>query len=260
MRRFRADGYVHLPGVLTGERCAALRAEIDDAMEVYPQEGVTRWLRPRMHLSGPTLLSLIDQWPVVDIAEELLSFEPGERTDLVPDEQKKNCHVLNLTGMVTRPGDEGTHWHVDEVLMMPRPEGVPWDSRIPFPVYLLTAMYYLSPVDLEGGATELVPGSEKSGRKPDPFGADPVYEGRGRRTIDAAPGDCLLFHHQIWHRNHGVRPGRLRCVQQVHYGARFVSSRFGPFPNQFIPARVLDRLTPRQQRLLGMFPFTGQYT
>jgi len=42
VERFRADGFVHLPGVLSEERCAELRAEIDDAVEVFPQEGSTR--------------------------------------------------------------------------------------------------------------------------------------------------------------------------------------------------------------------------
>src|SRR5262249_11465721 len=145
------------------------------------------------------------------------------------------------------------------VLLMPRPADVPWDERIPFPTYLLTAMYYLDEVTLDDAPTEVVPGSHRSGRKPPPHDASPRYDGRGPCALAASAGDCVLFHNQIWHHALANRGGRARRVMQVHYGARFIAQRFLPFPNHHMPARFLERLTARQQRLMGMHACRGQY-
>ena len=97
-------------------------------------------------------------------------------------------------------------------------------------------------------------------RRSDPRAERPEYRGRGPIAIVAEKGDCLVFHSQVWHRAGPHRRGPVRYVQQVHYGARFVAPRLFPMPNFHMPADLLLRLTPRRQRLLGMYPCMGQYT
>lgn len=260
IERFHRDGYVVIESALTPEECDVVHAEIDQAMAEYPAPWRTRWMRPQMYLRGPVFERLLDHAPIFDIADRLLRVERGDKRTLGGEDMWEGCHVLNVTSTVSREHDEGDFWHIDDYLLMPRPRDVPWDDRIPFPVFIVSALYYLSDVDADMGPTVVIPGSHKAGYRPDPLAASPDYHGRGPEPILARKGDCLLFHSQLWHRAAAHRSERSRYVQQVHYGARFVTSRLFPMPNHHIPADLLLRLTPRQQRLLGMHPCLGQYT
>jgi hypothetical protein len=260
MREFRRDGFYLIKGALSQDECRLLRAEIDDALEEYPQPPMTRHTRPAMMLRGAHFESLIDRAPAVDLCDALLSHERGDKIGAEVAADRTSCHVINMTSMVNDARDEGQHWHIDDFLFMPRPAGVPWDERIPFPVYIITVMYYLNDVGADGAPTELVPGSHKSGRKPDPFAPAPTYEGRGPHAILCETGDCVLFHNQVWHHALPNRSPESRYVLQVHYAARFIAQRFWPFPLARFPAEFLERLTPRRQLLMGMHPCMGQYT
>lgn len=257
---FRRDGYFLVKGALTAAACSALHGEIDDALADYPQPPATRHTRPAMMTRGPRFEAMIDQEPVASLCEELLTFERGDKTLAETAADRTSCHIINMTAMVNDPGDPGQHWHIDDFLLLPRPLGVPWDPRIPFPVFIITAMYYLNDVPLERAPTELVPGSQSSGRKPEPFAERPEYEGRGPEAIVCKAGDCLIFNSQVWHHARPNRSQEPRVVLQVHYAARFIAQRYWPFPMARFPAEFLERLTPRRQALFGMHPCMGQYT
>ena len=100
------------------------------------------------------------------------------------------------------------------------------------------------------GPTQFVPGSHRSGRAPDP---ELVYEGRDVVSVIAKAGDCLLQNGQAWHRGAPNQTAdRIRVVQQVSYGRRFIAQRFYPFVNYRLPEEVLARANPRRKRLLGV--------
>ena len=260
LERFHRDGFLLLEGVLSERECDVLCAEISQAMVEYPAPWRTTWMRPQMFLRGPVFADLLDKAPAFDLAEALLSLERGDNQTLEEPLLRDGCHVLNLTACVTREGDPGSRWHIDDYLLMPRPPGVRWDERIPFPVYIISALYYLTDVDGAMGPTVVVPGSHRSGARQDPEASVLEYEGRGAVVIEARRGDCLFFHSQLWHHAAPHLCDRERVVQQVHYASRFVTPRLFPMPNHHVPADLLLRLSPRRQRLLGMHPCWGQYT
>lgn len=257
---FHRDGFLVLPSVLSTEECGLLRSEIDVAMAELPQPSLTKWMRPQMFTRGPLFEDLLDRSPTIDLAERLLRYERGDSIQEGEGAIWDTCHVLNVTASVSLKDDEGDHWHIDDYLLMPRPKGVPWDERIPFPVHIISALYYLNDVGPNDGPTHVVPGSHKSGQRPDPQAEAPTYEGRGLLVVEARAGDCLIFHSQLWHRAGPHGGGRVRYVQQVHYAARFITTRFFPMPNYQMPPDLLLRLSPRRQRLLGMHPCRSQYT
>lgn len=254
IERFHRDGFELVPSVLSGRECRAMAAALDGIETELPLGDGRRWMGTQIHLRDPIFESLIDRAPCVDMAEQMLAFDHGT-VDGPPSEP--TCHVINVTAIVARPGDGGQPWHIDDVLLFPRRADVPWDGRIPFPVFLITAMYYLVDVDHDMGATLVVRGSHRSGRKPD--GVHPTYDGRGAEEVHVKAGDCLLFHHQLWHRALPHRGVHARHMIQVHYAARFVAPRLFPFPNRHTPMPLLERLTPRQQRLLGMHRMYREY-
>ena len=61
----------------------------------------------------------------------------------------------------------GRLWHIDSGPHVPRPPDVPWDDRIPYPVFAVAAAH-LSPglPDRGGGPTGVVPRSHTSGQPP----------------------------------------------------------------------------------------------
>lgn len=254
IERFHRDGFDLIPGVLSAQECRDMAAALDSLETDLPLSGGLRWLGTQLHLREPIFETLIDRAPCVDMAEEMLAFERG---DVHPPPPEPSCHVINVTAIVARPGDGGQPWHTDDVMLMPRPADVPWDERIRFPVYVVTAMYYLVDVDHEMGATLVVRGSHRSGQKPG--SATPSYLGRGPEEVHVKAGDCFLFHHQLWHAALPHRGPRTRHMIQVHYAARFVAPRLFPYPNRHIPVPFLERLTPRQQRLMGMHRVMREY-
>ena len=65
-------------------------------------------------------------------------------------------------------GHAGGNWHIDAGPHVPRPPGVPWDDRIPYPVFAVAVHLLLRDCDLESGPTAVIPGSHRSGLAP-PF-------------------------------------------------------------------------------------------
>lgn len=237
--RFLRDGFVMLPGALSPEETRLLRQGVHAAHQApCPTGNPTQFHRHQMFRRGPEFEAILDREPAVDVAETVLG---------------DNCHVIANNTVYTGPNSGIDRWHVDETVLFPMLDGVRLDPRIEMPCHIMTALYYLDDVPLELGPTQVVPGSHRSGRRPPQTDAELVWDGRGYETMVADAGDCLLLNGQTWHRGATNRTSdRHRHVLQVTYGRRFISQRFYPYVNHVIPQEILDRATPRRQRLLGM--------
>src|SRR5258708_13396430 len=55
----------------------------------------------------------------------------------------EDCHVIANTAWRNPPGFSGGRWHFDAGPHVPRPEGVPWDDPIPYPVFVVAPHVYL---------------------------------------------------------------------------------------------------------------------
>lgn len=238
--QFHAEGFVQLQYVLQPDEVAHFRSDVVAAhSEPCPTGNPTPFHRHQMFLRGPHFVSLLDREPVIDVVERLLG---------------KDCHVIANNTVFTRPASGIDRWHVDETVLFPIPDGVSLDGRIDMPCFIVTAMYYLDDVDRGLGPTQIVPGSHRSGRQPPPQD-QLLWEGRGPVTILASAGDCLLLNGQTWHRGAtNCTTDRIRAVQQVTYGRRFIAQRFYPFVNHRIPESLLAGASARQRRLLGEHP------
>ena len=115
----------------------------------------------------------------------------------------------------------GGPWHCDAGPHIPRPEDVPWDDRIPYPVFAIGAHIYLQDCTRADGPTAIVPGSHRSGRLApfdQMFDAGPhlrrsaAGDHRGRR-----PATSALFVSDVWHR--GLPADRRRAGPLLPAGA-----------------------------------------
>jgi ectoine hydroxylase-related dioxygenase (phytanoyl-CoA dioxygenase family) len=236
------DGYVYLPAVLDAREIAAMRACMD-RLEAIP-ESYDRHQTPDGHgylnkcinnafNRDPLFLPFLDRPRVIDLAEAVHG----------PD-----CHVIGMTAWLTGPGRPDQSLHADW-LAVTLPEDIMADPRVKLPVYITTAHYYLDDLYEALGPTQFVPGSHRSGRRPD--GAT-AWRGVKPGSVLCRAGDVVVFRSEVWHRGTANTSDRVRYLLQVHYANRMITQKFPPYLNRFrFDPEMLARASSRQRRLLG---------
>ncbi|MGH9029133.1 MAG: phytanoyl-CoA dioxygenase family protein [Acidimicrobiales bacterium] len=248
------DGYAVLPQVFDAGQVAALRADIDRVFEEFPPdvrvagEPDEHWLpfRYEMLNRSEVCQRAIADPAILRVVEPLL----GE-----------DCHVIANTAW-RQPPEESSHggrfWHIDSGPHVPRPPGVPWDDRIPYPVFAVATHIMLVDCPMEAGPTAVLPGSHKSGQAP-PFDRlsdeQLTLEGREPVPLLLSAGDVGLFVSDVWHRRLPSRPGDPgRYFLQCHYGRRDLAQRLRPTSeaNQLSSEAFRRAQTDRERTLVGL--------
>ena len=97
------------------------------------------------------------------------------------------------------------------------------------------------------GPTEVVPGSNHSGRNPDDPEA-PSFLGQGPVPLLMRAGDLYLMNGQTWHRGRPNASERIRYLLHQVYGRRCMAQIFWPYLNYHMPPHVREDGT--DERLL----------
>jgi Phytanoyl-CoA dioxygenase (PhyH) len=240
------EGWAVLPGVFDGPAIAALREEIDAIFAAFPPERLREdkeEFRYELLNRSAACQDAVAHPRVLEVIEPLL----GE-----------DCHVIANTAWRNPTGFEGGPWHCDAGPHIPRHEGVPWDDRIPYPVFAVGAHVYLQECALADGPTALLPGSHRSGRLAPfdrMFDPDLTYDGRSAVLIEVQAGDVALFVSDVWHRGMpATEDGRGRYFMQVHYGRRDIAQRIRPTTEvNHLTADAIERAkTERARALVGL--------
>jgi ectoine hydroxylase-related dioxygenase (phytanoyl-CoA dioxygenase family) len=249
-----SDGYVVLYDVFDADEVAALRSDLKRVFEEFPPdergdppEQAAPFRYEMLNRSG-LVQHAIGHPRILEVVEPLL----GE-----------DCHVIANTAWWQPAGNNdhlGRFWHIDSGPHVPRESGVPWDTRIPYPVFAIAAHLYLWDCPIEAGPTGLIPGSHTSGQAP-PMNRvaddDLQWEGRSAIPILAKAGDVALFVSDIWHRRMPPGPGDPgRMFIQCHYGRRDLAQRIRPtsMVNHLSDDAMARAKTPRQRNLAGLHP------
>jgi hypothetical protein len=240
------EGWAHLESVFTAEEVGSLREEIDLTFETYPSErsrGDKSEFRYEMCNRSAACQAALGYPRVLAVIEPLLGDD---------------CHVIANTAWRNPPDFGGGMWHCDAGPHVPRPEDVPWDDRIPYPVFAVAAHLMLADCTRADGPTAVVPGSHRSGRLA-PFDRlndeDLTYDGRPPAVLESRAGDVLLFVSDVWHRGLPAHDGgRGRYFLQVHYGRRDIAQRLRTtdVANQLSPEAIARAQTDRERELVGL--------
>lgn len=233
------DGFALIPGVLGESEITAAREALD-RLQPFGLDG-SSWSELNKHFKcvfnrDRLWLSYIDRPGIIELAEALMGSD---------------CHIIGMTAWKSGPGYDGWRVHVDQVFV-PLPESVFANSTFQLPVWICTAHFYLSDITEDLCPTYIIPGSHKSGRKPDR--GEETWNGHSPEPVVCKAGDVLFFRSEIWHS--GGRNTTLdgsRYMLQVHYSHRNIAQKFSPWPWQFNP-EILATATERQLRLLGKHP------
>ena len=245
-RRLERDGCAVLRDVLTTLEVAELVDEIDSAFDRFgPERGRPdrAELRYEMLNRSGACQRAVGHPAILEAIEPLL----GE-----------DCHVIANTAWRNPPDFGGGPWHCDAGPHVPRPEGVEWDDRIPYPVFAVGAHVHLRDCTPADGPTAVVPASHRSGRLPPRESVDDpelTYDGRPPVTLTAGAGDVALFVSDCWHRGTPAGPGGGgRDFLQVHYGRRDIAQRIRTTADahQLSADAVARAGSPRQRTVVGL--------
>jgi ectoine hydroxylase-related dioxygenase (phytanoyl-CoA dioxygenase family) len=240
------EGYTVIRDVLAPELVAQLSDEIAKAFATYGAErgrSDRSEFRYEMLNRAPGCQKAVGHPAILSVIEPLL----GE-----------DCHVIANTAWWNPPIFAGGPWHCDAGPHVPRPEGVPWDERIPYPVFAIGAHLYLKDCPLECGPTAVIPGSHRSGRLPpfDRMNDETLeHEGRGPVALEARAGDVALFVSDAWHRGLPAKPGGTgRLFLQAHYARRDLAQRIRTTADvNHLSEETVARIdSPRERTLLGL--------
>lgn len=229
--RFYRDGSVLVPGVFSAEECAHLRQLTDEAATKTP----SFIIRNPEEINVGFLEPFIRE-PIYSLVQKILG----------PD-----CRFCAQNVIRTSPGQAISHWHVDDFVEYPLPPDIPrWDARVRLPIAWLSVQVALSDIlTPEDGPTEIVPGSQFSGR--DSPKENPVWEGRGAEPILCRAGDIYIFNHQVWHRGRPNTGTRTRYLMQLQYGrGDNLAWRLQPIAHTPALDRVLEGADPRLLKLM----------
>lgn len=241
------DGYTVLRDVLDEDLQHRLRAEID---AVYRDVGPERTRPDAAEFRYEMVNRSAAAQEAVGQPGILAAIEP-----LLGDD----CHLIANTAWRNPPEFPGGPWHCDAGPHVPRPEGVEWDDRIPYPVFAIAAHLYLQDCDRGDGPTAVVPGSHRSGRLA-PFDQlsteDLTYDGRPPAVLTARSGDVALFVSDIWHRGLPACNGSGRFFLQAHYGRRDIAQRLRTTDvvNHLSDEALARARTEREKTLVGLHP------
>ena len=247
-------GYAVLAKAFDAREVAALRKDIDRVFREFkpdyrrPDKSVA-WEEFRYEMlnrSRPCQKVVADR-RILDVVEPLL----GE-----------DCHVIANTAWRNSPRDiyrqRGGGWHVDSGPHVPRSPGIPWDDRIPYPIFAIGVHLYLRDCPESCGPTAIIPGSHKSGLPPPMdrmHDRDLQWQGQGPVLLPAKAGDVVLFCSDVWHRRAPTSDGDSgRFFLQVHYGRRDIAQRLRTTKeaHQLSEAALKRATTARDQTVVGL--------
>jgi ectoine hydroxylase-related dioxygenase (phytanoyl-CoA dioxygenase family) len=248
------EGFVMLRQVFSGDQLKALTEDIERVYDEYPPDErsgayeLDHWepFRYEMFNRSAAVHEAIAHPAILEVVDALLA---------------EDCHVIANTAWRQGPGNNdhgGRRWHIDSGPHIPRPAGVPWDERIPYPVFAIAAHIYLWDCPIESGPTAVLRGSHTSGQHPplDRMEDDNLeWNGENAVPLVADAGDVALFVSDTWHRRLPSKEGDPgRFFLQCHYGRRDLAQRVQPttVANQVSSEAEARAVTTRQRNLIGL--------
>jgi hypothetical protein len=248
------EGWAVLRGVFSARRVATLRRELEALYEKPPVvrfpgrdlEDYSEFRHESLNHSAAAQAA-VGSPRILEVIEPLL----GE-----------DCHVIANTTWRNPPlppqDHGGDRWHIDAGPHVPRPDGVPWDDRIPYPVFAIGAHLLLRDCPRECGPTGVLARTHRTGRTPPrdrPSELGLTFEGHSPVALTGGAGDVALFVSDVWHRRLDPEPGdQGRFFLQVHYGRRDIAQRLRLTDdvNQLSDAAIDRARTRRRQTVIGL--------
>lgn len=252
------DGFAMVRGVFSSDDISELRSELTELFQTT---------RPEARLPGSTEDDYADfRYEALNhsAAAQRAVAHPGV-LEVIEPLLGEDCHAVSNTAWRNAPQrekapfDVGNPWHIDAGPHIPRPEGIEWDERIPYPVFMVGCHILLQECPDACGPTGFIPRSHTSGRlppMPDDAGAI-FYEGRGPVAPIGEPGDVVFFVSDVWHRRMPTgQDDAGRFFLQAQYGRRDIAQRLRTTDRvNHLSTEAVERATSdRERTVVGLHP------
>jgi Phytanoyl-CoA dioxygenase (PhyH) len=237
-RRFAADGYLMLPGLLAPAELARVQRAAAEAEARWhadpalPGTRIPEFLEIEAIMEhDPVLFDLVEHPRLFPLVRELLG--PG-------------IGLIDHALYVTPPGGrlDGRAWHTD---VRTRVRGVHHAGSL----MMIRAMIALSDIAPDGGATLVLPGTHRQSDDT-PIPAVPTPEEMpGAVPLACAAGAAYFFNGNLLHAPSSNRSTVTRRVLLYNYGHKWMRMWRGHEPS---PRLAAAARTPMRRQLLGLTP------
>ncbi len=231
---FESQGYLIVRQALTPGEVTALRAACDLAEQRWRADpGLPGCRIPEfLEIEGimefhPALFDLVEHPAVFPLVREVLG---------------KDISLIDHACYITPPGGklDGAAWHRDV-----RTPGV----YHPRSTVMVRAMYALSDIGEQGGATLVLPGSHRFAADVEVPSVATPEEMPGAVTLACRAGDAYFFNGNLLHAPSHNRSTATRRVVLFNYGHKWMRMWRGHEPSPALAARAV---TPMRRQLLGL--------
>ena len=231
-RRLDEDGYAVLDGVMGSSLLAELRQRI---LELFDEEGERAGSEFRTEEHARRLANLVDKGEVFRRAIVSPEVLDGVRHVLGP--------ALKLSSLNARSADPhsdaGQPLHVD-MAAIPDEQGY----------WVCNTIWMLDDFTLENGATRLVPGSHKWGKRPQDVLADPFAPHSDEILLTGRAGGVVVMNAHLWHGGTANRTAAPRLAMHAFYCRRDKPQQ--QYQKRLLRPEVQAGLSPELRHLLAL--------
>ena len=230
-RRLDEDGYLLLSNMLSD---AQVRVFADRLDELLDEEGDRAGIEVHQEEGTARLANLVDKDPMFEVCfthPRLLAA----MAHVLGTKLKLNS--LNSRAALPNAGLQGLHSD--------------WGSPVaPGDYYICNSGWLLDDFTAENGATRIVPGSHRSGKRPQDVLEDAVVTQPGEIQVSAPAGSVLVFNSHLWHGGAMNKTGLPRRV--IH--SAFCRRDQAPQTNQreYLGVATRDRLSDAAKCVLDV--------
>lgn len=179
--RLDRDGYLPLPGILAPEQVEALRRRFGELVDA---EGDRAGLEAHQEDGTDRLANLVDKDPLFD----LVWNNPVQLAAVAHVLDWNEFKLFSLNGRAALPGVGHQALHQDYGHAVP-----------PGEYQICNSIWLLDDFTEDNGATRVVPGSHRSGRRPADAMADPRDRHPDEVLLLGTAGTCVIFNSHLWH-------------------------------------------------------------
>ena len=229
------QGYLVVKQVLSTEEIRTLLDAVDPVIEDYVRE-TDGPNAPRFGRGAFTIIQAIERTDALDVLTDHPNIFGTILALMGPYLQ-----IMGTQIYTRHPSDDPLlSFHTDAGPSLqqihPHPQSLPLQFKVQF---------FLTDVSKPDSANfMLVPGSQN---EPFPEHPEPGFIPEGAIQVLAEPGDAVIFPWAQWHSVGPNKTDRIRKSVTFRYGQMW--SR--PYDYETLPPHVLERMTPRRQRLFG---------
>jgi len=231
-RRLDEDGYVVLEGVMGDGLLAELRTRI---FELFDEEGEQAGREFKTEEHARRLANLVDKGDVFRRAIIVPEVVDGVKHVLGPEMKLSSLNARSADPQ----SDAGQPLHVD-MAAIPDERGF----------WVCNTIWMLDDFTPENGATRLVPGSHKWGKRPQEVLADPSVSHPDEILLTGRAGGVVVMNAHLWHGGTANRTAAPRLAMHAFYCRRDKPQQ--QYQKRLLRPEVQAGLTPALRDLLAL--------